>query len=68
MCGVSPKRLEPGVVNYDRILHHTEGDKKIKLAGKDLSVRPSEQVIVLTLIVQFAGWPYKIGTGFPVKL
>jgi len=38
VCGVSPKRLEPGVVNYDRILHHTEGDKKIKLAGKDLSV------------------------------
>merc|ERR1712037_489171 len=38
VCGVSPKRLEPGVVNYDRILHHTEGDKKIRLAGKDLSV------------------------------
>merc|ERR1712130_805410 len=38
VCGVSSKRLEPGVVNYDRILHHTEGDKKIKLAGKDLSV------------------------------
>ena len=42
VCGVSPKRLEPGVVNYDRILHHTEGDKKIRLAGKDLSVRPLE--------------------------
>merc|ERR1711983_680296 len=38
VCGVSPNRLEPGVVNYDRILHHTEGDKKIRLAGKDLSV------------------------------
>merc|ERR1712130_41852 len=38
VCGVSSKRLEPGVVNYDRILHHTEGDKKIRLAGKDLSV------------------------------
>merc|ERR1712037_475765 len=38
VCGVSPKRLEPGVVNYDQILHHTEGDKKIRLAGKDLSV------------------------------
>ena len=40
VCGVSSKRLEPGVVNYDRILHHTEGDKKIRLAGKDLSVGP----------------------------
>ena len=40
------------MVNYDRILHHTEGDKKIKLAGKDLSVRSSEQVIVLTLSSQ----------------
>merc|ERR1712018_242193 len=38
VCGVSSKRLEPGVVNYDRILHHTEGDKRIRLAGKDLSV------------------------------
>merc|ERR1712165_379837 len=37
-CGVSPDRREPGVVGYDRILHHTEGDKKIRLAGKDLSV------------------------------
>ena len=53
VCGVSPKRLEPGVVNYDRILHHTEGDKKIRLAGKDLSVRPSEQVIFNLLIL---GW------------
>merc|ERR1712190_695367 len=38
VCGVSPDRREPGVVGYDRILHHTEGDKKIRLAGKDLSV------------------------------
>merc|ERR1711963_134490 len=38
VCGVSPKRREAGVVNYDRILHHTEGDKKMRLAGKDLSV------------------------------
>merc|ERR1712156_61589 len=38
VCGVSPGRREPGVVGYDRILHHTEGDKKIRLAGKDLSV------------------------------
>ena len=38
MCGVSPDRREPGVVGYDRILHHTEGDKKIRLAGKDLEV------------------------------
>merc|ERR1712018_115732 len=38
VCGVSSKRLEPGVVNYDRILHHTEGDKRIRLAGKDLLV------------------------------
>merc|ERR1712122_243558 len=38
VCGVSPDRREPGVVGYDRILHHTEGDKKISLAGKDLSV------------------------------
>merc|ERR1712223_560456 len=36
--GVSPERREPGVVGYDRILHHTEGDKKIRLAGKDLLV------------------------------
>ena len=27
-----------GVVTYDRILHPTEGDKKIRLAGKDLEV------------------------------
>merc|ERR1711936_873825 len=33
VCGVSPDRREPGVVGYDRILHHTEGDKKIRLAG-----------------------------------
>jgi len=38
VCGVSPDRREPGVVGYDRILHHTEGDKRIRLAGKDLSV------------------------------
>merc|ERR1711953_457017 len=38
VCGVSPDRREPGVVGYDRILHHTEGDKKIRLAGKDLLV------------------------------
>ena len=38
MCGVSPQQLEPGVVSYDRILHHSEGDKKIRLAGKDLEV------------------------------
>merc|ERR1712004_940572 len=38
VCGVSPDRREPGVVDYDRILHHTEGDKRIRLAGKDLSV------------------------------
>merc|ERR1712107_925961 len=38
VCGVSPDRREPGVVGYDRILHHTEGDKRISLAGKDLSV------------------------------
>merc|ERR1712156_1068624 len=36
VCGVSPDRREPGVVGYDRILHHTEGDKRIRLAGKDL--------------------------------
>merc|ERR1712115_19317 len=38
VCGVSPDRREPGVVGYDRILHHTEGDKRIRLAGKDLLV------------------------------
>merc|ERR1712012_1352111 len=38
VCGVSPDRREPGVVGYDRILHHTEGDKMIRLAGKNLSV------------------------------
>merc|ERR1712156_751970 len=38
VCGVSPDRREPGVVGYDRILHHTEGDKRIRLAGEDLSV------------------------------
>merc|ERR1712004_805533 len=38
VCGVSPDRREPGVVDYDRILHHTEGDKRIRLAGKNLSV------------------------------
>ena len=27
-----------GVVTYDRILHPTEGDKKIRLAGEDLEV------------------------------
>ena len=54
MCGVSPKRLEPGVVNYDRILHQTEGDKKIKLAGKDLSVRTLEQVVVINSLI--LGW------------
>merc|ERR1712109_390066 len=31
VCGVSPDRREPGVVGYDRILHHTEGDKKIRV-------------------------------------
>merc|ERR1712223_728083 len=30
VCGVSPDRREPGVVGYDRILHHTEGDKRIR--------------------------------------
>merc|ERR1711963_1188261 len=41
VCGVSPDRREPGVVGYDRILHHTEGDKMIRLAGKNLSVSDS---------------------------
>jgi len=48
VCGVSPDRREPGVVGYDRILHHTEGDKRIRLAGKDLSVRPLEEDMYLS--------------------
>jgi len=38
VCGVAAQKQAPGVVGYDRILHHTEGDKKMRLAGKDLEV------------------------------
>merc|ERR1712186_297642 len=38
VCGVSREQKMAGVVTYDRILHPTEGDKKIRLAGKDLEV------------------------------
>merc|ERR1712110_264308 len=38
VCGVSDGHTLPGVVTYDRILHPTEGDKKIRLAGKNLEV------------------------------
>merc|ERR1712186_23911 len=38
VCGVSDGHTLPGVVTYNRILHPTEGDKKIRLAGKNLEV------------------------------
>merc|ERR1712061_797130 len=38
VCGVSREQKMAGVVTYDRILHPTEGDKKIRLAGKNLEV------------------------------
>merc|ERR1712186_89701 len=38
VCGVSREQKMAGVVTYDRILHPTEGDKKIRLAGEDLEV------------------------------
>merc|ERR1712062_86715 len=38
VCGVSREQKMAGVVTYDRILHPTEGDKKIRLTGKDLEV------------------------------
>jgi len=38
VCGVSDGHTLPGVVTYNRILHPTEGDKKIRLAGEDLEV------------------------------
>ena len=45
VCGVAAQKQAPGVVGYDRILHHTEGDKKMRLAGKDLMVRFLNQVL-----------------------
>jgi len=38
VCGVASQKQEPGPVGYDQILHHSEGDKKMRLAGKDLEV------------------------------
>merc|ERR1712228_1005363 len=38
VCGVSREQKMAGVVTYDRILHPTEGDKKIRLAGENLEV------------------------------
>merc|ERR1712186_169431 len=38
VCGVSGEQKMPGVVTYNRFLHPTEGDKKIRLAGKNLEV------------------------------
>merc|ERR1711881_836291 len=35
VCGVSREQKMAGVVTYDRILHPTEGDKKIRLAVKE---------------------------------
>ena len=42
VCGVSPDHREPGVVVYDRILHHTENDKRIRVDGMDIAVGPLE--------------------------
>merc|ERR1712088_338571 len=69
VCGVSREQKMAGVVTYDRILHPTEGDKKIRLAGKNLEVNDVfDKTRGLFTVPAGGSGEYSISVGMVMKV
>lgn len=69
VCGVASQKQEPGPVGYDQILHHSEGDKKMRLAGKNLEVRDVfDKTRGLFTVPAGGSGEYSISVGMVMKV